>query len=211
MKNSTSAEFQGQGGRTGRRPGVNRTRKAIAAAAGRLFAAQGFDRTSVRAIAREAGVDPALVTHYFGSKQRLFVEISRFPIDPQLLVEQVVAGPRDTVGTRLATLMLGVLESPDGRERVTGMVRAAASEPAAAEAMRNLIQAGVVGPIARALGSDRPELRATFAGSQFVGLVMARYVVGVEPLASAPAEEVARTIAPVLQHYLTEPLDGPVV
>jgi hypothetical protein len=90
------------------------------------------------------------------------------------------------------------------------MVRAAASEPAAAAAMRNLIETGVIGPIARALGSDRPELRATFAGSQFVGLVMARYVVGVEPLASAPAEEVARTIAPVLQHYLTEPLDGPV-
>ena len=189
---------------------MNRTREAIAAAAGRLFAAQGFDRTSMRAIAREAGVDPALVTHYFGSKQRLFVEISRFPIDPQLLVEQVVAGSRDSVGSRLATLILGVLESPEGRERVTGMVRAAASEPAAAAAMRNLIETGVIGPIARALGSDRPELRATFAGSQFVGLVMARYVVGVEPLASAPAEEVARTIAPVLQHYLTEPLDVPV-
>ena len=210
MKNSTNAEFGAEGRRTGRRPGVNRTREAISEAAGRLFAAQGFDRTSMRAIAREAGVDPALVTHYFGSKQRLFVEISRFPIDPQLLVEQVVAGSRDSVGTRLATLILGVLESPEGRERVTGMVRAAASEPAAAEAMRNLIETGVIGPIARALGSARPELRATFAGSQFVGLVMARYVVGVEPLASAPSEEVARTIAPVLQHYLTAPLDGPV-
>jgi AcrR family transcriptional regulator len=189
---------------------VNRTRDAIAAAAATLFAEQGFDRASVRAIARQAGVDPALVTHYFGSKQRLFVEVSRFPIDPQLLVEQVVSGERDGVGLRLATLMLGVLESAEGRQRVTGMVRAAATEPAAAAAMRHLIETGVVGPIAHALGSDRPELRATFAGSQFVGLVMARYVIGVEPLASAPADEVARTIAPVLQHYLTEPLDRPV-
>lgn len=189
---------------------MNRTREAIAAAAGRLFAARGFDRTSVRAIAREAAVDPALVTHYFGSKQGLFIEVSRFPIEPELLVEQVVAGDRDAVGIRLATLVVGVLESPEGRGRITALVRAAASEPAAAEAMRHLIEAGVIGPIARALGSDRPELRATFAGSQFVGLVMARYIVGVQPLASAPADEVARTIAPVLQHYLTEPLDGPV-
>ena len=187
---------------------MNRTRDAIAAAAARSFAEQGFDRTSVRAIARAAGVDPALVTHYFGSKQRLFVEVSRFPIDPQLLVDQVVSGPREAVGIRLATLMLNVLESPEGRQRVTGMVRAAATEPAAAQAMRQLIETGVVGPIALALGADRPELRATFAGSQFVGLVMARYVIGVEPLASAPADEVARTIAPVLQRYLTEPLDG---
>ena len=185
---------------------MNRTREAITSAAGKLFAEQGFDRASIRAIAREAGVDPALVTHYFGSKQRLFVEVSRFPIDPELIVEQVVAGPRKAVGTRLATLVLGVLESPQGRERVTGMVRAAASEPAAAEAMRSLIEAGVIGPIAHALGSDRPELRATFAGSQFVGLVMARYIIGVEPLASTPADEVARTIAPVFQHYLIEPL-----
>ena len=83
---------------------------------------------------------------------------------------------------------------------------AGVGRPAAAEAMRTLIETGVIGPIAHALGSDRPELRATFAGSQFVGLVMARYIIGVEPLASAPADEVARTIAPVLQHYLTEPL-----
>jgi AcrR family transcriptional regulator len=195
-----------QGRRTGRRPGVNRTRDAIAAAAATLFAELGFDRTSVRAVAREAGVDPALVTHYFGSKQRLFVEVSRLPIEPEAIVAQVTAGERDGVGRRLAGLVLDVLETPQGRERMTALVRAAASEPAAAAALRSLIEQGVVGPIARALGSDRPELRATFAGSQVVGVVMARYVVGVEPLASAPADEVARTIAPVLQHYLTEPL-----
>jgi AcrR family transcriptional regulator len=185
---------------------VNRTRDAIAAAAATLFAEQGFDRTSVRAVARAAGVDPALVTHYFGSKQRLFVEVSRLPVEPEALVAQVVAGDRAEVGGRLAALVLGVLETPEGRARITALVRAAASEPAAAEALRHLIEAGVIGPVAHSLGSDRPELRATFAGSQIVGIVMARYVVGVEPLASTPADEVVRTIAPVLQHYLTEPL-----
>lgn len=195
-----------QGRRTGRRPGENRTRQAIAAAAARLFADQGFDRTSLRAIAREAGVDPALVTHYFGSKQRLFVEVSRLPIPPEALVAQVVEGDRGEAGMRLATLVLGVLETPEGRERVTALVRAAASEPAAADAMRRLIEHDVVGPVARALGSDRPELRATLAGSQVVGMVMARYIVGVEPLASIPADEVARAVGPTLQRYLLEPL-----
>lgn len=204
--NSTDAELSGQGRRTGRRPGESRTRAAIAAAAAKLFAEQGFDRTSVRAVAREAGVDPALVTHYFGSKQRLFVEVSRLPVPPEALVAQVVHGPRRQVGLRLATLVLGVLETPEGRERMTALVRAAASEPAAADALRRLIQESVVGPIAAALGADRPELRATLAGSQVVGMVMARYVVGVEPLASAPSDEVVRAIGPTLQRYLTGPL-----
>jgi AcrR family transcriptional regulator len=206
VQNSTRAEIAGQGRRTGRRPGENRTREAIAAAAAALFAERGFDRTSVRAIAREAGVDPALVTHYFGSKQRLFVEVSRLPIEPEALVAQVVEGPRRQVGLRLATLVLGVLETPEGRERMTALVRAATSEPAAAEALRRLIENGVVGPVAATLGADRPELRTTLAGSQVIGMVMARYVVGVEPLASAPADEVARAIAPTLQRYLTAPL-----
>jgi AcrR family transcriptional regulator len=195
-----------QGRRTGRRPGVNRTREAIAAAAATLFAEQGFDRTSVRAVAREAGVDPALVAHYFGSKQRLFVEVSRLPFEPEAIVAHVVSGEPDHVGARLAQFVLGVLETPEGRERMTALVRAATSEPAAAEALRTLIQKGVVGPVAHGLGSERAELRATLAGSQVVGLIMARYIVGVEPLASAPADEVARAVAPTLQRYLTEPL-----
>lgn len=204
--NSTTAELPGQGRRTGRRPGRNRTRDSIAAAASTLFAEQGYDRTSVRAVAREAGVDPALVTHYFGSKQRLFVEVSRLPVPPEAIVAQVVEGPRRQAGLRLANLVLGVLETPAGRERMTALVRAAASEPAAADALRQLIQEHVVGPVAQTLGADRPELRATLAGAQVVGVVMARYVVGVEPLASTSADEVARAIAPTLQRYLTEPL-----
>ncbi len=185
---------------------MNRTRAAIAGAAAKLFAELGFDRASVRAIAREAGVDPALVTHYFGSKQRLFVEVSRLPVPAEALVAQVVDGPRREAGLRLATLVLGVLETPEGRERMTALVRAAASEPAAAAALRELIEEQVIGPVAAALGSDRPELRATLVGSQIVGIVMARYVVGVEPLASTPADEVVRATAPTLQRYLTEPL-----
>ncbi len=190
----------------GRRPGESGARETIAAAAAALFAERGFDRTSLRAVARAAGVDPALVTHYFGSKQRLFVEVVQLPVEPDLVVAQVVDGPRERAGERLAQFVLGVLESPDGRARVTGLVRSAASEPEAAALLRGLIETRLVGPIAAALGADRAELRATLVGTQMVGLVMVRYVVGVEPLASAPAAEVAAALAPTLQRYLVEPL-----
>ena len=161
----------------------------------------------MRAIAAAAGVDPALVTHYFGSKQRLFVEVVQLPLDPALVVEQVREGPRTDAGRRLAHLVLAVLESPEGRERVMGLVRSAASEPEAAALLRQLLETRLVGPVAAALGADRAELRATLLGTQLVGLVMVRYVVGVEPLASADADEVAGAIAPVLQQYLTGPLE----
>ena len=208
--NSTDGEFVAQPRRSGRRPGTSGARGAIAAAAGELFAERGYDRTSLRAIAAAAGVDPALVTHYFGSKQRLFVEVTQLPVDPELVVAQLLDGPREEAGRRLARFLVGVLESPEGRARVTGLVRSAASAPEAAAMLRQLIETRLVGPIAGALGTDRPELRATLVGTHVVGLVMVRLVVGVEPLASAPAAEVAAALAPVLQHYLTGPLDVPV-
>lgn len=160
-------------------------------------------------MAAEAGVDPALVTHYFGSKQQLFIFVVAPPVDPALVVAQVVDGDPARAGERLARFVVGVLQEPDGRARITGMVRAAASEPEAAALLREVITRDLYGPMTAALGGDRPELRANLVGSQMVGLVMARYVVGIEPLASASPEEVVRAVAPVLQHYLMEPLDSP--
>jgi AcrR family transcriptional regulator len=183
------------------------TREAILEAARTLFAQRGYDRTTVRGIARAADVDPSLVLHFFGSKQALFVATVELPFDPETEVPGILAEP-EQAGLRLARFVLGVLEDPDGRARITGIVRAAASEPAAAAALRELITRTVVGAIVRNLGSSDAELRATLVGSQIVGLVMARYVVGVEPLASLPADDVARAVAPNLQRYLTGPLDG---
>jgi AcrR family transcriptional regulator len=196
-----------QGRRSGRRAGRPDTRGEIAAAAGRLFAERGYDRTSMRAIAAEAGVDPALVTHYFGSKQRLFVETVQLPIDPGPLVALAAAGAAASAGETLARAVVGVLESPPGRERATSIVRAAASEPEAAALLRQQLSEQLFGPVARELGGEEPELRANLCGSQMVGLVMARYVVGVEPLASTEPDRVIRAIAPVLQHSLTGDLD----
>jgi AcrR family transcriptional regulator len=187
----------------GRRPGVTRTREQIAAAARLLFAERGYDRTSVRAIAAQARVDPALVGHFFGSKERLFLEVVELPFRSEDVVARLSAGDPGSAGMRLAEFILGILEDPAGRARVTAIVRAAASEPRAAEVLRRTITREVVGPVARALGAEDAELRASLAGSQIVGLVMARYVVGVEPLASRPAAEIAAAIGPTLQRYLT--------
>ena len=193
-------------GHSGRRPGASRTREEIRAAAARLFAEQGYDRTSLRAIARAAGVDQKLVAHFFGSKQRLFVEVVELPFEPAAVLPTLFAGERDHVGERFAQFLLDVLEDPEGRRRLTGLVRAAATEPEAARMVRELITREILTRIVDALGVEDGALRASLLGSQVVGLVMARYIVAVEPLASAAPEAVVAAIAPNLQRYLVEPL-----
>ena len=193
-------------GHSGRRPGASRTREEIRAAAARLFAEQGYDRTSLRAIARAAGVDQKLVAHFFGSKQRLFVEVVELPFEPAAALPALFHGDRDEVGERVARFVLGVLEDPEGHRRLTGLVRAAATEPEAARMVRELITREVFAQIVGALDVEDGALRASLLGSQVDGLVMARYIVGVEPLASASPEAVVAAIAPNLQRYLVEPL-----
>jgi AcrR family transcriptional regulator len=192
--------------RTGRRPGPNATRAAIVRAARRQFAELGYDRTTMRSIASEAGVDPALVIRFYKSKQQLFVQLNELPFDAATILPGLVSGARGKAGVRLAQFIVGLLETPDGRAQITGMVRAAAAEPAAADLLRELLSREVFAPLAESLGSDDAGLRASLVGSQIVGLVMARYVVGVEPLASLSGAEVSALIAPTLQRYLTDPL-----
>ncbi len=196
----------GAGRRSGRRPGDSGTRAAILDAARRQFSEHGYDRTSLRAIALEAGVDPTLVTHFHGSKQRLFAAVVELPFSPAEVLPGLLAGDRDGVGLRLARFVVGVAESEDGRRRVTGLVRAAASEPEAARLVRDLVTRELFAPMAEALDVEDAPLRASLVGSQVVGLVMARYVVGVEPLASCAPDVVVAAIAPTLQRYLTGPL-----
>ena len=193
-------------GRTGRRPGESGTRAAILRAASELFAQQGFERTSVRQVAREADVDPALVAHYFGSKAALFVAVTRPPEAVGQQLPGIVAGDRESVGRRVAELVVGQLEDEDARARILGLVRAAATEPAAAAMVREVIVDQVLGPVAHALELDRPELRTALVGSQVVGMVMARHVVGLPPLVPLGADELVRLLTPVLQHWFTEPL-----
>jgi hypothetical protein len=117
-----------------------------------------------------------------------------------------MTGPREQIGERLAGFVVGLLESEDGRERLVGIVRAAASEPAAADLLRELLSREVLARLAAGLGVDDADVRANLVGSQVVGLVMARYIVAVEPLASLSGAAVRRLVAPTLQRYMTAPL-----
>jgi AcrR family transcriptional regulator len=213
MKNSAPEEIadrpapgQVAARRSGRRPGDSGTRQAIRAAAARQFAESGYDRTSLRSIAAEAGVDPKLVAHFFGTKQELFVEVVQLPFDPAVVVPMILGGDPERVGERFTRFVLRVMDDQETRQPLICLVRAAATEPEAAQMVREKLTREVFARIVEALNVDDADLRASLVGSQVVGLLMARYVVGVEPLASLPADNVAAAVAPNLQRYLTEPL-----
>jgi AcrR family transcriptional regulator len=185
------------------------TRALIVKAAGAEFAATGYDATSVRAVARRAGVDASLVHHYFESKADLFVATVRVPVRPDRLVAQVLAGPRDRIGVSLVRAVVVTLDDAKTNRRVIRLLHTALGQEFAATLLRQFVSHEILGRITAALGGDDPELRASFAASQMVGLIVARYGVRIEPLASATPDEVARTVGPVVQWYLTgeHPLD----
>jgi AcrR family transcriptional regulator len=201
--------------RTGRRPGTSGTRERILAAARASFAEAGFDGATIRSIAAAAEVDPALVHHYFGSKQRLFIAAMELPVDPAAVAPSLLAGDPAAVGIRLVRFVLGLWDDPATRPVMLGIVRSAASDPVAAGMLRAILAEGPFAAIVRAVMSEEPyatlvgpigqadaELRANLVGSQLVGLLMARAVVAVEPLASAPAEVVVAAVGPTIQRYL---------
>jgi AcrR family transcriptional regulator len=188
--------------KAGRRPGGPDTRQYILDAARAEFAARGYENTSMRAIARTADVNPALLRHYFGTKDQLFLAALDFPVQPRDLIAQAVGGDRDSVGERLVRFAFALLENPAARERVLAVLRAAATNEQMARLMRGFMVREVVVPIAAALAVPRPDLRAELAMTQVVGLIMGRYVLAVEPLASAPVDELVPLLAPTLQRYL---------
>jgi AcrR family transcriptional regulator len=195
--------------RSGRRPGPSDTREAILAAASRHFAQHGYDRASLRSIAGEAGVDQKLIAHFFGSKRQLFVAAVGLPFNPGEVLPEILAGDADSIGERLAAFLVDVLEQPELHRRLTGVVRAAASEPEVARMLREFLTRELFGPAAEILGTEDGPFRANLVGSQIVGLVMARYVIAIDPLASMPPNAVAAAVAPTLERYLLGPLVGP--
>ena len=188
--------------RTGRRPGAEDTRGRILAAARDAFAARGFEGTSMRAVASAAGVDPALVHHYFGTKQRLFVAASQFPVDVHALVPAIMAGPRDGLGERFVSTVVGLWERPEVRPLVLGIVRSATTDEVAAGMLRAILAEGPMRAIAEALGTPDAAARASLAGSQLVGMALARYVVRLEPIASMTPAELGAAIGPTIERYL---------
>lgn len=189
--------------RRGRRPAGSGTRAAILEAARQQFGDKGYRDTTLRSVARGAGVDPRLVLHYFGSKKQLFIESVELPVDPELVYGRLFAGDRAGVGRRAAELMLGVMEDPATQRAMVGLIRAAASEPEAAQLIREVLTERMLLPLASRVEADHAELRASLIASQVVGLMMARHVVGLAPLADASREQLVGALAPVFEHYLT--------
>jgi AcrR family transcriptional regulator len=194
-------------GRSGRRRGPTQSREAIAEAARSQFAELGYDRATFRGIAKAAGVDPALVVHFFGSKESLFREVMALPPAVSEALEAIAEGPRETVGRRLAEIVVGLLENPASRAIVLGRIRSATSHPHAAALVRETVTHDVR-RLASAISDDRPDARAVLVGSHLVGIALARYVVLLEPLASMPAPAVVELLAPTFQRFLTGPLGG---
>jgi AcrR family transcriptional regulator len=194
---------------TGRRPGDSGARGEILAAARAEFAQGGYDGATIRGIAARAGVDPALVHHYFGAKEQLFETALELPISPATLLPALLADDRERIGEQVVRRFLTAWEDPANRPMFMAMLRSIVSNEQAAELVRRLLVKEVFAPLATALGVPDAELRATLAGSQFIGLALMRYVGRVEPLASADLETVAVAVGPSIQRYLTGTIRRP--
>ena len=190
----------------GRRPGDSGTREAILAAARERFAAHGYDRTRIRDVAADALVDPALVHYYFDSKDGLFVAAMRLPLRPAEVIGPVLASGVDGLGERIVRRVLEVWGDPVNRMALLAIVQGASAHPGAATALGEFVRHEIVARIAAVIDADRAELRANLVASQIIGLVAARYVVQVEPLAGLDAEEIVPLVGPTLQRYVTGPL-----
>ncbi|HTT51779.1 MAG TPA: TetR family transcriptional regulator [Streptosporangiaceae bacterium] len=204
-------------GRTGRRAGDSGTREAILAAARKRFAGLGYDGATIRGIAADAGVDPALVHHFFGTKERLFAAAMRMPVVPgELIAAALAAGPADparSLGEHLVRTVLRAWDSREIRDILLGVLRSATTSPQAMVMLREFLTESIVGQLSAAARSDDPpgpagaRFRASLVASQFLGLLLTRYALGLEPLVAADLDMLAAAIGPAVDRYLTGELD----
>jgi AcrR family transcriptional regulator len=195
--------------RPGRPSGSSDTRERILASALELFARNGIDRTSIRAVAAGAGVDAALVHHYFGTKQQLFAAAIDIPIDPMTVLVPMREIPVSELGFTLPSVLLPLWDSELGAGLIARLrsLIAGADVSLARSFLEEVITAEVASRVDNPPGTGM--IRAQFFATQLMGVVMARYIVKVEPFASLPAEQIVQTIGPNLQRYLTGDLpDG---
>jgi AcrR family transcriptional regulator len=173
------------------------------AAARAAFAARGYDRTTIRSIASDAGVDPALVHHYFGTKADVFAAAVQYPVSPGDILARLTAAGQDGMGAELTGFLVQLAEDPASRGSVLALVRSAVVEDEAAGMLREFISRVLLTAIAPTLPFPEHEsrLRLELAVSHLIGVLLVRHVVRLEPLASAPAAEVVARVAPVIQQY----------
>ncbi|MET8799967.1 TetR family transcriptional regulator, partial [Nocardia sp. NPDC004568] len=189
--------------RPGRRPGRSGTRDAILAAARERFAKCGFDKTSIRAVAADAEVDPALVHHYFGTKQQLFAAVVELPVDPEIVLRRVDAVPLDRLGETIVAAVVGLWDSPAG----TGAVALVRSLVASGDTSlaRDFLLSVVLERVRQRIATDTDDgrLRVALAASQMAGLVISRKILALQPVSGLPLPQIVAAVGPTVQRYLT--------
>jgi len=196
--------------RRGRRQGEPVSRDAVLSAAKQRFATEGYEKTTLRAIAQDAHVDPSMVLYLFGSKEELFRESLRLIIDPEVLVAALTGAADDDpdIGTRMVRTYLRIWETPDTAASMRVMLQSATSNSDAQDAFRGFMQNYVLTAVSGVLGGgDEARLRAMLAAGTLVGTAMLRYIIQVPPLATLSADEVVKLIAPAVTRYLVAPAD----
>lgn len=188
----------------GRRPGSTTTREAILDAARDHFGARGYEGTTIRGIATQAGVDPALVHHFFGSKDDLFLEVLRMPETVMTRVPEIVGADLEHAGEELSRFYLGLYEDPETRPAMLTSIRSAVSQDEAARILRDSISARLFVSVGRLL-PDHAGVRMSLAMSHLTGLAIGRYIFRIEPVTEMPVDEVVAWVAPTIQRYLTGP------
>ncbi|SEP32838.1 DNA-binding transcriptional regulator, AcrR family [Amycolatopsis saalfeldensis] len=192
--------------RRGRRPAGQDTRTALLDAARAVFAENGYERATVRTIAARAGVDAAMVNHWFGGKEGLFAQaVLQLPFSPLELVEALRDGPDEQFGERIVRTFVTRWDGAGGTV-FRALIRSVADREEAAAVLHDFFGKFFT-ELIRGLGSDRAQLRVTLCASQVVGVGMVRYIVRFEPMASAEVETLVAAIAPNLQRYLTGEID----
>ncbi len=190
--------------RRGRPKGESGSRELIVVAAEHEFGEHGYDGATIRAIAARAGVDPALVHHYFGTKADLFAEVIGIPLRPDVDVPAILQGPREQVGERVVRYVLQAFEQPDVRRRGVTMIRVAIGSKVMSPPLVGFLARELIGRITARLDTPDAALRATLVASQMAGLLVTRYIVKLHPIADAPVDELVARIGPTIQRYLFE-------
>ena len=179
------------------------TKAAILRAASKEFSHAGYEAASLRSVARRAGVDPALVHHYFKDKDDLFVQTMHIPVNPGEIIAQAATAPLEQMGEALVRALLTTWRKPAFRTAATAMIRGLISSSSATKILRPFLQKEIFSRLGSRLPEDSAEPRMALVASQIIGLIVARYIIDLEPLASMDDEQVIELVAPTIQRYLT--------
>lgn len=188
--------------RRGPRTGGSDTRAAILSAAREEFADRGYTGATVRSIGTRAGVDAAMINHYFGGKAGLFQEVIQIPFDPTAGLGGVLAGSREELGRRLTLYVLGVWEQPGFREPVLAILRSTGEEPGGARLLREFALARLMPQVREVTRGSDPTRQVALAMTHLFGIVMGRHALELPPLTTPSLDELADHVAPVIQRYL---------